>query len=189
VAPLARRRFDDADDVFDSDLYDPKYYPRRVFRDGKGLRVPVMLTDAMPPEYRAAVSRRPLYDASAHRPHFAVVDASDPHVRAAERAYYERSAWLQDAWKTPTGQMQQPPDNGNGNGNGDDDDGEDLSPRDEYINRVSNAWRTPVGNVYGNGNGSEADAIQRAFIARISPGGGARPGAEAEAIEAARGAG
>jgi hypothetical protein len=116
LAPMTRRsmrNLDDDDDVFDSTIYDPKYYPKRVYRDGKGPTVRLMLTDAMPPDYRAAISRRPaLYDASAHRPHFAVIDRADPHVRAAERAYEDRNKWLQDAWKTPTGQMQQPPDNG-----------------------------------------------------------------------------
>jgi hypothetical protein len=47
---------------------------------------------------------RGLFDANAHRPHFAVVDASDPHVRAAEEAYEARNAYLRDAWRTmPSG--------------------------------------------------------------------------------------
>jgi hypothetical protein len=59
------RNLDNDDDVFDSTIYDPKYSPKRVYRDGKGPTVRLMLTDSMPPEYRAAISRRPLYDASA----------------------------------------------------------------------------------------------------------------------------
>jgi len=42
-----KRRFA-ADDVFDEEVYDPAYFPRKVVRDGKGLRVPVQLTDGMP---------------------------------------------------------------------------------------------------------------------------------------------
>ena len=170
----AMRNLDDDDDVFDSD---PKYYPRKVFRDGKGLRVPVLLTDGMPDWM--AMRRRQLFDANAHRPHFAVVRDDAAHRRAVD-AYEDRNKWLQDAWKNPSGQMQQAPDNSDPDG--DEDDGETLSPRDEYIRRTSNMWREPIGNGYSG----EADAVQAAFIARISPGGGARPGAEAEAIEAAR---
>jgi hypothetical protein len=114
----ARRRLDD-DDVFDAELYDPAYYPRKVFRDGKGPTVRLALTDSAPP-------RRALFDANAHRPHYAVVDASDPHVRAAEAAYHEHNKWLQDAWR------------GKGNPPPPLKDGE--SPRDAYIRRLSNAW-------------------------------------------------
>jgi hypothetical protein len=106
------------------------------------------LTDSAP-------QRRALYDANAHRPHYAVVDASDPRVRAAAEA---RDAWirgLQDAYRTPVGQpasavavaKPQSPDNGNGDDD-DDDDGDDdpeglaARARDEYIARISNAYKT-----------------------------------------------
>ena len=158
---------DDDEDIND---FDPAYFPRKVYKDGRGPRVRLMLTDSAPPAPRAA-----LYDASHHRPRSAVIDAADPHVREAERAYYDRNKWLQDAWKTPSGQIQPPPDDD------DDDDGSPLSARDEYIRRTSNMWREPIGNGYGS---SEADAIQRAFMRRITP--GARPGDEPDAIEAAR---
>ena len=36
MAPV-KRRVDD-DDIFDAELFDPKYYPKRVYRDGKGPR-------------------------------------------------------------------------------------------------------------------------------------------------------
>ena len=121
MAPVAQRRLDDADDdVFDAELYDPAYYPRKVFRDGKGPTVRLALTDSAPP-------RRALFDANVHRPHYAVVDASDPHVRAAEAAYHEHNKWLQDAWR---GKANPPPPL---------KDGE--SPRDAYIGRLSNAWK------------------------------------------------
>ena len=97
MAPVAQRRVLDVDDG-DEDLsvYDARYLAlgKKVFRDGCGPRVRLMLTDAAP-------ARRALFDANAHRPHYAVVDAADPNVRAAERAYYERNAWLQDAWRGP----------------------------------------------------------------------------------------
>ena len=141
---LARRRIDDDDE--DINDFDPAYFPRKVYKDGKGPRVRLMLTDAAPPAPRAA-----LYDANHHRPRAAVVDAADPHVRDAERAYYDRSKWLQDAWKTPSGQMQPPPDDD------DDDDDGDLSPRDRYIQNLQTAYRTPI----GNGNGADAVEAQR----------------------------
>src|SRR5580704_167204 len=126
MAPVAQRRVLDVDDG-DEDLsvYDARYLAlgKKVFRDGCGPRVRLMLTDAAPP-YRRAV-----FDANAHRPHYAVIDAADPNVRAAERAYYERNAWLQDAWRGPDNPPPPDPE-------------PDEDPRDAYIRRVSNAWKT-----------------------------------------------
>jgi hypothetical protein len=47
---MTRRRFArfDDDDAFDAEVFDPKYYPKRVYRDGKGPIVRLMLTDGMP---------------------------------------------------------------------------------------------------------------------------------------------
>ena len=130
MAVARRRRVCVVDDGDDPDLYDPKYPGQRVIRDGKGIRVPVFLTDAMSPDQRAAISRGSmLFDARNHQPHYAVVDASDPNVRAAERAYYERNAWLQDAWRGPDNPPPPDPE-------------PDEDPRDAYIRRVSNAWKT-----------------------------------------------
>lgn len=131
MAPVntARRRLDDDDE---DGPFDRRYPGKRVIADGGKVRVPVFLTDGMPPDTRAAMSRGPmLFDASKHRPHYAVVDASDPNVRAAERARDEYVRQLQDAWKTPSGKMAQPPDNGNGNGDDDDDDDPRVHPADE----------------------------------------------------------
>ena len=152
VAVMRRstRNLDDDDDVFDGEIYDPRYYPRKVIRDGKGIRVPTLLTDGMP-EWMPP-KRRQLYDASHHRPHFA--DLTDASLQDGLRKAHEaRDAWvrgLQDAWKTPSGQMQQPPDNDH-----DDDDG-DLSPRDRYIQNLQTAYRTPIGQASPSG----ADAIE-----------------------------
>jgi hypothetical protein len=129
MAPVARRVVD-VDDGDDPDLYDPKYLGRKVFRDGCGPRVRLMLTDAAPRP------RPVLFDASAHRPHYAVVDRADPHVRAAEAAYEARNAYLRDAWRTPS----VAPTTGAPEADQPDDD---EDPRDAYIRRVSNAWRTP----------------------------------------------
>jgi hypothetical protein len=46
MAPMMQRRFDDDDEVFDASVFDPKFYPRRVYRDGCGPTVRLMLTDA-----------------------------------------------------------------------------------------------------------------------------------------------
>jgi hypothetical protein len=143
---LARsRRVDDEDE--DINDFDPAYFPRKVYKDGRGPRVRLMLTDGAPPPR----SRAALYDASHHRPHFAdLTDASlqDGLRKAAEA----RDAWvrgLQDAWRTPSGQMQPPPNND------DDDDDGDLSPRDRYIQNLQTAYRTPIGN------GADAVEAQR----------------------------
>jgi hypothetical protein len=101
-----------------------------------------MLTDAAPPRSRAA-----LYDASHHRPRFADVTDEAANQRAVE-SYEAHERWLSDAWRTPSGQMQQPPVNGNGDGDDEDDNDPDAvaeAARQAYIDRVSNAWRTPVG--------------------------------------------
>jgi hypothetical protein len=45
MTPRRFARFDD-DDAFDAEVFDPKYYPKRVYRDGKGPTVRLMLTDA-----------------------------------------------------------------------------------------------------------------------------------------------
>lgn len=136
------RRFVDDEDE-DINDFDPAYFPRKVYKDGRGPRVRLMLTDSAPPQ------RRQLYDASHHRPHFAdLTDASlqDGLHKAAEA----RDAWvrgLQEAWKQPSGQMQPPPD---------DEDDDDLSPRDRYIQNLQTAYRTPIGQASPSG----ADAVE-----------------------------
>jgi hypothetical protein len=145
-----RRFLDDEDE--DINDFDPAYFPRKVYKDGRGPRVRLMLTDAAPPQ------RRQLYDASHHRPHFAdLTDASlEDGLRKAAEA---RDAWirgLQDAWKTPSGQMQQPPGPRTSGSNDDDDDDGDLSPRDRYIQNLQTAYRTPIGQAGPSG----ADAIE-----------------------------
>ena len=200
MAPMMRRSMRNLDDEEDINDFDPAYFPRKVYKDGRGPRVRLMLTDAAPPAPRAA-----LYDASHHRPRSAVIDAADPHVREAERAYYERSRWLADAWRGPAAQ---PP------ADEPDDDDDDESPRDRYVREISNAykqtggylWATPGPRMmepqtsppvpYGPRRragftgpiGSlEADAIQAAYIRTAGGGPGpAVPGGESEMIEAAR---
>jgi hypothetical protein len=187
AAVMQRRSRVDDEDLSD---FDPAYFPRRVYKDGRGPRVRLELTDSAP-SYR---SRPALFDANAHRPHYAVVDASDPRVRAAAEA---RDAWirdLQDAWKsgpvtslTPSAappvsaaSWADPPDNGDPDG---DDD--DLSPRDEYIKNLQTAYKWPPPPPPSANPSREADAIQAATARRQFPG-TARPGAEGEAIAAAR---
>ena len=130
VAVMRRstRNLDD-DDLYDDEgngPYDKRYPGQRVIADKGRVRVPILLTDGMPDWMPP--KRRQLYDASAHRPHYAVVDQADPYVRDAERAYYERSVQLENAWRGP-GNPPPPPLR----------DGE--SPRDAYIRQISNAWK------------------------------------------------
>jgi hypothetical protein len=82
------RRLED-DENFDD--YDPRYFPKKVFKDGRGPKVHLMLTDA------AAHARRPVFDARNHMPHQArVTDAARQRVEDAYEAMCARneSAWL-----------------------------------------------------------------------------------------------
>jgi hypothetical protein len=187
------RRVADLDDE-DIDDFDPAYFPRKVYKDGRGPRVRLMLTDAAPPRSRPA-----LYDASAHRPRYAEITDSAANRRAVA-AYEAHNKWLADAWRSPDNP---PPDDDN---DGADPDAAAEAARQAYIDHISGQWRVTGpyafgappprmmggavspphpsngGNPYGS---SEANAIQAAYIRQITPG-GARPGLEGEAIAAAR---
>jgi hypothetical protein len=106
VIPV-RRRFDD--DGWDDDLYDPQFYPRRVFRDGRGPLVPLYMTDAAPPrtplmdgrmrEHQrlldgfARIGAAAVGGTAGHRP--GQVSLSDTDVRAARsRSEHARAEWL-----------------------------------------------------------------------------------------------
>jgi hypothetical protein len=172
-----KRRFDD-DDLSDADgngPYDKRFPGQRVIADGGRVRVPIVLTDGMPPEWMRP-PRCALFDARHHRPHYAVVDRADPHVKAAERAYADHNAYLRDAWKTMGGgtggqaHTTAPP------ADQPDEDDDDLSPRDRYILEISNAYK--MGAPYG-GNGAGGDPTQVEAQRRrwLSP--GATPGSDA----------
>jgi hypothetical protein len=137
----------------DEDLndFDPAFFPKKVFKDGRGPRVRLTLTDAAPP--------RAVFDARNHQPRYAVVDRGDPHVRAAEAAYADHNAYLRDAWR---GKDNSPPP--------DLKDGE--SSRDAYVRRLQNAYRTPIGQAPDDDD--HADDIERLRQAWLSP--GAQPG-------------
>jgi hypothetical protein len=155
------------DDDWDDDLYDRSYYPKKVFKDGKGPRVPMMLTDSGLPPW-LETPRRPLFDANTRRPHFAVVDRADPHVRAAEAAYEARNAFLRDAWRGPSNRP--PPALKNG-----------QSPRDQYIARLTNAWKTPPGSVSGpDDDDDDPNPIEAQRRRWLSP--GATPGSDAATV-------
>ena len=77
---------------------------------------------------------------------------------AAEAAYADHTAWLQDAWRTMGGgtggaaHTTAPP--------ADEQDGE--SPRDADVRRISSAWKT------GNGNSHSADKIAALSQSRVA---------------------
>ena len=80
-------RVDDDDDFFDSEIYDPAYYPRKVVRDGKGIRVRGL--SAM----RRGCHPRRMPDASMHRPHqISSATALNCGMRSARRHAPMRSA-------------------------------------------------------------------------------------------------
>jgi hypothetical protein len=167
MVPVTQRRFANLDD--DDDLYDPAYPGLKVVRDGGRIRVPIQLTDGAPPAWMR-LPRRPVFDAAAHQPRYAVVDASDPHVQAAERAYEARNAYLRDAWRGRGTTAPPAPRDGE-------------SPRDAYIRQISNMWRMQPGQADpdddGNGNGGDADDIEAQRQRWLQP--GARPGTTKDA--------
>jgi hypothetical protein len=172
--------------VDDEDLsdFDPAYFPKRVYRDGKGPRVPMMLTDGQPEGMRT--QRRPVFDASRHRPGPINVlgDAALKDAKlAAMDAYEQRNDYLQDAWRTSTGgpggaaHTTAPP------ADKPDPDDDTMSPRDRYIAGLQTAYRTPMGQAPA----ASADDIERARQQWLSPGakpgggfGDARPGVSRE---------
>lgn len=187
MAPVARRLFDiDDDEVLDDDgngPYDKRYPGQRVIADRGRVRVPVQLTDGMPPEYRAAMSHR-VADGFAHRPHY--IEARDSvelrdAERAAARAYDARSAYLENAWRGPATPMLPLLR-----------DGEDA--RADWIRRQGEAWKSPPsclpkGNPFETRarlplSGDVPDTIQAVTARKQFL--GARPGEEGEAIAAAR---
>jgi hypothetical protein len=166
VRRVLRRQFDD-----DADDYDPKYPGKRVFKDGRGPRVPLYMTDsasrrfvplmdARARTHQATIDSYRLTDrqAAAHRPHEATANLSDADIRAARsRSEHAREQWIrrmQDQWSEPIGGLPRKPPNGNGNSDdGDDRNRDDDSDprsaseraRDAWIERQSNAWHDPVG--------------------------------------------
>jgi hypothetical protein len=153
------------DDDWDDDLYERAYYPKKVFKDGRGPNVRLMLTDGQP------VTRHPLFDANAHRPRYAVVDRADPHVRAAEAARADYIARLSDAWRTMPGGTGGAPHTTAPSAD-DDDDSADAAEqaRNAYIKNLQTAYRTPVGQAPGGG-GNDIERLRQQWL---SP--GARPG-------------
>jgi hypothetical protein len=146
------RRFDGNDD--DPDLYDPAYPGQRVIADGKGIRVPVQLTDAaawmpLPPTRRFTIMdarvrehnrlldsyRMSDSEAAAHRPHEATATLSDSAIHnARSKSEHARELWklrLKDAWKSAAG-----PSPIDTYGEGDDRD-EAFDPDDDLPDGVS----------------------------------------------------
>ena len=166
MAPVARR-FANLDDEDVLDDFDPAYFPKRVYKDGRGPRVRLMLTDAAPSS---------LNDASMHRPH-QIVATDSVELRDAERAaraaYDERSSRLENSWRGPATPMLPPLRDG-------------QSARDAYIKRITSAWRTPTGR---NGpaevsasTASDIAALQRRWASPgATPGPGRRPAQDAAA--------
>jgi hypothetical protein len=115
-----RRRFDD-DENWDD--YDPRYFPKKVFKDGRGPRVRLAMTDSAP------YARRPVFDTSAHRPHEArLTDAAVIQRARVEDAYEQMCNVNESAWtwgkpgvRAPVAVVD--------------------SPRDAWLRRVSTDWQ------------------------------------------------
>jgi hypothetical protein len=74
----------------DDEVFDRRYYPKLVYKDGYGPHVSLMLTDAM---RREVATHAPLL----HRP--GSVTLTDAQIDVRERARAERSARIKDAWR------------------------------------------------------------------------------------------
>ena len=158
MAPVTMRRsrVDDDDDL---SLYDPEWLARgkKVVRDGGVVRTSIMLMDGMP-------NPRPLlFDASMHRPHQIVATDSAQMRdarRASEDAYQARNFQLENAWRGPATPVLPLLVDG-------------QSPRDAYIERISNAYRTPTGR---NDPADDIAGLQRRWASPgATPGPGRRP--------------
>lgn len=166
VTTTQRRRALDDDDVFDSDLYDPKYFPRQVVRDGKGIRTPLFLSDGRPdwmPPTRPALFdyARDAYRNYYYQPHFFVGHSADP--LAAARSYLDAAyrTMPSGAAKTTAPAADEP--------DGDDDT---MTPRDRYIKRLQTAYRTP-----GSPDDSDSDnPVEAQRMRWLSPGASPGPG-------------
>lgn len=137
----------------DLDDFDPAYLPKRVYKDGRGPRVRLMLTDAALPSPPAL-----------NRPRFAALDAAELQdgLRAAAAARAKYISELQDAWRGPSNRP--PPALKDG-----------QSPRDAYIRRLQTAYKTPPGQA--DPDEGDADDIEALRQHWLSP--GATPGPSA----------
>jgi hypothetical protein len=210
-AVRARQFYDDED----WDDFDPKYPGKRVFKDGRGPRVPLYMTDSAPPRrysmtdavrrHQATIDSYRLTDreAAAHRPHEATASLSDAEIMAARsRSEHARAEWIrrmQDAWSSqgPIGGLPRTPPDGNGPDDDDDNGHDDSDPRsaserarDAWIERQSNAWRDPVGRgAWAGPNPSHGYSGPSSYAQGVwSAQNAIRPGSPyaAEQVEAAR---
>jgi hypothetical protein len=146
VAHALRRRVDDNEYDENGDGPYDKRYPRRmkVIADRGRVRVPMYMTDGMPNWMPQAT-----FDASAHRPHCAVLDTAEfLDAQRRDRAYEGYVRGLKDQWR---GVMAGPgatywggEDDEVGNGP-DGEDGDDAeAARQAWIERMSSAWQQPT---------------------------------------------
>jgi hypothetical protein len=122
---MVRRRWLDDDD--DLSAFDPKFLAKgkRVYRDGFGPKVHLMLTDSAP------YARRPVFDARNHMPHEArLSDAARQRARCDD-AYEAMCNRNEGAWTWNKPHVRAPVAVGD-------------SPRDAWIRRSEDAWRTPT---------------------------------------------
>jgi hypothetical protein len=91
-----RRRVDD--DEFDPSVHEARYWPRLVYKDGAGPRVPLYLTDSSARPDPAA--NRPGYLASRLYPPRSALSDAQRAVEDARSDYIRRTS---EAWRTPIG--------------------------------------------------------------------------------------
>ena len=92
------------EDEFDDRVFDRKYYPRKVYKDGCGPQVSLMLTDGAPDWMAPPRLERPAYRPPAYPDYRQVLD-SDTHRQALRDAAQARNEYLDhlhNAWKAGT---------------------------------------------------------------------------------------
>ena len=86
--------------------------------------------------------------------------STDAALREVEDAYQERNNFLRDAWRSRVNPPPPPLRDG-------------QSPRDQYIERITSAYRTPTGRT---DPASDIEALQRRWASPgATPGPGRRP--------------
>ena len=154
MAPVAQRRFADLDDEDVLDDFDPAYFPRRVYKDGRGPHVRLYADRCC-----AALAQRrriasPASDLSATAPSCGMLSARPPAPMTSVLRLFARRMAL--AGQSAAAALR---------------DGE--SARDQYVERLQSAYRTPTGR---NDPADDIAALQRRWASPgATPGPGRRP--------------
>jgi hypothetical protein len=126
----------DEDESFDSRVFDAKYWPRRVYWDGHGPRVRLMLTDSAP---RSFLAVQKFYDAQYPVP--SADQAREEMIRRNVEARKWGKAGLADGLRSAA--IPRSAAEGDDDDDADDEDIDDAEKaHNEMIRRSTEAWKT-----------------------------------------------